>query len=210
MTPLMKHRTRFVAFFASIPLVACSPDFVAPTKSPTTPSFAVAAAPSAGNYMVLMKGNGIPTGFAETVSSLGGTITFAHAPTGFVAVSGLTSVAATKLRATNGVSEVDADQAFSLRDNLMPVSADAAAVGTVVGESQTNPAGAFFYSVAHYQWNMDAISAPAAWAAGKLGSPTVTVAILDTGIDYDSFDERAGSTPGLVDLSRSKSFMDTY
>ena len=47
--------------------------------------------------------------------------------------------------------------------------------------------------------------APAAWLAGKLGSSTVTVAIIDTGIDYDLPD-----LTGRVDLSRSHSFMDTF
>ena len=49
---------------------------------------------------------------------------------------------------------------------------------------------------------MRLIEADKAWAAGKLGSPSVTVAILDTGIDYDAPDLN-----GLVDLTRSKSFI---
>jgi subtilisin family serine protease len=49
---------------------------------------------------------------------------------------------------------------------------------------------------------MRAISAPAAWAGGNLGSPSVTAAILDSGIDYDNLD-----MSGLVDLSRSVSFV---
>jgi subtilisin family serine protease len=49
---------------------------------------------------------------------------------------------------------------------------------------------------------MRAIHADEAWAAGRLGSPAVTVAILDTGIDYLYPD-----LAGLVDLSRSTSFV---
>ena len=52
---------------------------------------------------------------------------------------------------------------------------------------------------------MRLINAQKAWQAGKLGSSTVTVAIIDTGIDYDLPDLN-----GLVDLTRSKSFMDTF
>ena len=51
---------------------------------------------------------------------------------------------------------------------------------------------------------MVAVNAPAAWAAGNLGSPNVTAAILDSGIDYDNFDMN-----GLVDLARSTSFVPT-
>jgi subtilisin family serine protease len=54
------------------------------------------------------------------------------------------------------------------------------------------------------QWNMKAIRADSAWAHGKLGSDAVTIAILDTGIDYDNPDLN-----GLVDLSRSTSFVPT-
>lgn len=49
---------------------------------------------------------------------------------------------------------------------------------------------------------MRAIDADDAWAAGYLGSPDVTLAILDTGIGYTHADLR-----GLVDLDRSVSFL---
>jgi subtilisin family serine protease len=49
---------------------------------------------------------------------------------------------------------------------------------------------------------MRLIGANTAWAAGHLGSSGVTVAILDTGIDYDAPDLN-----GLVDFSRSTSFV---
>src|SRR5438876_471243 len=50
------------------------------------------------------------------------------------------------------------------------------------------------------QWNMRAVFADQAWAAGLLGSRDVKVAILDSGIDYTLPD-----FAGLVDLGRSKS-----
>lgn len=53
------------------------------------------------------------------------------------------------------------------------------------------------------QWNLEAIDAAAAWAAGELGSPGVMVAVLDTGIDANHPD-----LTGLVDQGRSTSFLD--
>ena len=52
------------------------------------------------------------------------------------------------------------------------------------------------------QWNLRAIHAPEAWADGKLGSPAVAVAVLDTGIDTQHPD-----LIGRVDLGRSTSFL---
>ena len=64
-----------------------------------------------------------------------------------------------------------------------------------------SPADAFFYGLG-YQWNMDAIGAPTAWAAGRTGSPDVTVAIIDSGLDDTHAD-----LVGRVDASRSRSFL---
>jgi len=62
-------------------------------------------------------------------------------------------------------------------------------------ESATAPQNAVLFA---RQWNMRAIQADAAWAGGAFGSPSVSVAILDTGIDYLWPD-----LDGRVDLSRS-------
>src|SRR5690606_15946941 len=74
---------------------------------------------------------------------------------------------------------------------------DVLAMGTVPN-SPDEPAAADFYP---RQWHLKTIQAEDAWDAGHLGSPDVTVAILDTGIDY-----RHADLAGLVDLDRSVSF----
>src|SRR5207302_31824 len=66
-------------------------------------------------------------------------------------------------------------------------------------DATASPTAAQFYP---RQWNLRAVFAPEAWAAGFLGSHDVVVAILDTGIDYSNPD-----LVGLVDLDRSISFV---
>lgn len=198
----MHRRITVLALFAAVAVAGCSTDVaVAPLKAPKSLKFAVSAGGS-GNYIVLMKGNGIASGFAERVASLGGTVTWAHAGAGFATVSGLTAEGAAALSATNGVGQVEQDVEVALNTPVAAAEADLSEIGDPTVNSQANPATGLRYV---WQWNMRLIKADAAWAAGKLGSPNVTVAILDTGIDYDAPD-----LTGLVDLSRSVSFMNTY
>jgi lantibiotic leader peptide-processing serine protease len=111
-------------------------------------------------------------------------------------VSGLSQSASAQVGRFASVSDVQADQEFTLATPLAAAQADASGV---TANSVLNPAAAVFYP---WQWNMRLIRANAAWAAGKLGDPGVTVAILDSGIDYSVLDLN-----GLVDLSRSTSFV---
>ncbi|HEX8245633.1 MAG TPA: S8 family serine peptidase [Longimicrobium sp.] len=181
-------------------LAACSTDTTGPAAAPRAPSLSAAA--DAGQYMVLFKGNKVPADFEARVQSLGGSVTFAHAGAGFAAVSGLDAADAASIGAMNSVSEVHADMDITLDQTMPAAEMDAAELSegaADVANSQANPATAARYV---WQWNMRSIHANTAWAAGKLGSASITVAILDTGLDYDIPDLN-----GLVDLSRSKSFV---
>ncbi len=183
-------------------LVACSPDVVAPLKTPAAPKLALSVDNQTGDYIILTNGEGIPAGFNEKVASLGGGVTYANDKAGFAAVSGLTAAGAAQLGAIGGVSDVQADAVVALDTDVAIARADVTELQDPSIDSQANPAGGVRY---FFQWNMRLIQADKAWAVGKLGDPSVTVAILDTGIDYTSLDEN-----GLVDLSRSVSFMSTY
>jgi subtilisin family serine protease len=197
------NRTRCALLVAGcVALAGCARDVTAPAAPPRTPSHS-AAADVDGQYLVLFKGHKVPDDFQAQVEAAGGTLTFTHDATGFAVVGGLDAAGAASIGALSSVAQVEADAAFSTD---APQAAIEAEVGEAAGEvaadavqSVTNPATALLYS---WQWNMRLIHANAAWAAGKLGSPGVTVAILDTGVDYDSPDLN-----GLVDLSRSTSMV---
>ena len=154
-----------------------------------------AAAEPGATYLVLFEDTYVPDGFAAQVAALGGVVDFSH-PVGIAIVSGLTEGAAAELAALGDVNTVMANGTYALDPFLQE---GAVAAVEAVPESPTDPTTAARYP---WQWNMRAIDADVAWAAGRLGSPEVTVAILDTGIDYLYPD-----LVGLVDLSRSVSFV---
>ena len=135
----------------------------------------VSAFAADGRYLVGFK-SGVPSGFVNAVNAAGGQVVFEHRI--LAIVSGLDDASAASLGKLNGVSEVQADESFTL-----DVAASEAETAFDGPASPTNPATAVFYS---RQWHMRAIGANVAWAAGRLGSPNVKVAILDTGIDKRS------------------------
>ena len=155
--------------------------------------FALAISGFGQQHIVSFK-SGIPAGFAAQVSALGGRVLVQHPV--LAVVEGLTPTAASTLKARLGtaITDLQVDASFELDDVVgQPKAATPA--------SATDPTAAYFFP---YQWNMMAIHAPEAWAAGKLGSATTTVAVIDTGIDYNYPD-----LAGHVDLSRSISFAPT-
>lgn len=162
---------------------------------------ASAASIEHGRYVVLFSGEQVPADFEDRVAKLGGSVEASLGPIGVAAVTGLTEGAAAELAAGAGVRNVEPDPIMATADDgpdaasteLTPSDALAPADATV------SPTSARFYS---RQWNMRAVFADQAWAAGHLGSRDVVVAILDTGIDYLHPD-----FVGLVDLEHSTSFV---
>jgi subtilisin family serine protease len=181
----------------ALALAGCTADSPERLLSPTAPRASQAA--SSNRYLVLANGSGFSKDFAARIAALGGAVENVHGGAGFAVVSGLTADAAAALATSSGVYDVQVDGEISLDTPVAAIEADASAVGDVGAASVSNPASAPRYS---WQWNMRDIHASAAWAAGKLGDAGVTVAIIDTGIDYNDPDLN-----GLVDLTRSTSFV---
>jgi lantibiotic leader peptide-processing serine protease len=118
-----------------------------------------------------------------------------------VSVRGLTPEAAASLGAAADVSNWSADVALALGQPAGDVVAEpmGEAVLSEEATSAGNPATATFFP---RQWHLRQIGANTAWAAGRLGSASVKVGILDTGLDY-----RHPDLAGHVDLALSKSFV---
>ena len=201
----MRHSLRFSLLAVLVLAGACSDQMTAPAVE--GPGDAVAASEAfdadfaqpialEARHLVLFKGGkNTPKGFADEVADLGGAVVLEYARFGFAVVSGLDDAGAAALAGVKGVDLVEEEAIFEFD---LPEVADAVGAGDFIA-SPSDPTTASRYP---WQWNMRAIDAPAAWAAGRLGSPDVTVAILDTGIDYEYPD-----LWGRVDLGRSASFV---
>jgi subtilisin family serine protease len=194
------HRRSCAVALAALSLAACSTDMVAPdaAKAVKSPLSSVVDG-AAGRYIVVMKGNGIAKGFAEQVKALGGAVASSHQGAGIAVVSGLSDAAASQLA---GFGDVEKDFAVSVSDVASQARPDAANLAQPFASHPTDPTKASRFA---FQWDMRLINAPTAWTAKKFGNSGVTVAILDTGIDYGDADLN-----GRVDLSRSVSFMNHF
>ena len=214
---LIRHG--FPAALVMFGLAACA-DVPTSTKSsvPTVPVASVSAAESDhGKHIVTFSGSHAPADFAARVTARGGAVDEILDGPGLAIVSGLTAAAAADLSATEGINAVATDKTIladpsddetfarnpSAASNL--TSGDESVDGLEDDSDEGSPRRdglpdrATYYA---YQWNMRAIKARAAWEAGHLGSPDVTVYLLDTGIDYEKAD-----LEGRVDKSRSISLV---
>ncbi len=194
----MPHYRQLGALALLLGVVACADPITVNEADPTLtlkqgqPMLLDAESLTGRQLVIFGQGSGLPADVAARIEQMGGTVELTDDALGFAAVSGLTPAQVSQLRGMKSVSYVEPEIALSIPEpagELATLEAD----GMV--DSPEAPETAFFFP---RQWHHRAISAPAAWDAGKLGSSEVTVAILDTGLDYGHFD-----LIGLVDLSRS-------
>ena len=200
-----RHAPNIIALGAAVLVLHACHDQRAPTELAGGGMLAASVAPAdpAGSHLVIFTAERVPADFGDRVAQLGGSVEAALDSIGVAAVSGLSEAAAAELAAAADVRAVEPDVATAPPNE--DVGADGATADQAVSEplapadASASPTGAQFYA---RQWNLRAVFAPEAWAAGFLGSRDVVVAILDTGIDYSNPD-----LAGLVDLDRSISFV---
>jgi len=194
-----------LATLAVVATAACVYDARVPSEpaAARVPAFAVQASsrggPGQNGRHIVSFRTQIPTDFAAHIARLGGQVLWTSPGTRLAVVRGLSSASAASLAGNQSVEEVDQDDLLQLdKPRLSAVDAG----GAVGPQSADNPAGAVRFA---RQWNMRAVQADAAWAAGFLGSPTVSIFMLDTGIDYLHSD-----LVGRVDLDRSIDLLGTF
>lgn len=188
------HKLASLVLAGTLGLSACVDEPTAPQRPAPEPSFSASAAASTGQHLVVFRGNGIPSDFSDRVAALGGEVAYALPQVGAAYVAGLDAPGLASLRKVSGVSTVEPEGVLQ----LVRPAAQTRLAGTEP-QSPTDPAGSIWFGL---QWNMRTIGADQAWAAGELGASSVTVAIVDTGLDYTHYD-----LSGRVDLSRSRSFL---
>ncbi|HLQ23980.1 MAG TPA: S8 family serine peptidase, partial [Gemmatimonadales bacterium] len=201
---MKRTRSMIIALSAALGLQACQDQRGPAAPAPRRILAANVTPPDpAGRHLVVFTAERVPADFGERAARLGGAVENSLDNIGVAAVTGLSEAAAAELAASADVRAVEPDVATALRNE--DVEAEGAAADEVVSEAlapadaTASPAAAQFYA---RQWNLRAVFAPEAWAAGHLGSRDVVVAILDTGIDYANPD-----LVGLVDLGRSISLV---
>ncbi len=193
-----------VAITGIAAFVACSPDSPNPVAPRVSAARNILGAASSGNSStngryILSSSAGFGSNLADQITKLGGKVERVHTGAGFAVVSNISDANAAQLASLKGVDDVEPDIQIALNLPVPPANSTLESTPVNTTTSQGNPALAGRFS---WQWNMRLIGADKAWAANKLGSSTVTVSIMDTGIDYDAPDLN-----GLVDLSRSVSFV---
>ena len=191
----MPRLHRLPALVVLMALAACAdePAPTATTLDRELPTFADAAetATPTGQHLVELTDDS-PRNLEAAVAAAGGTLVRTHPQIGYALVEGLSDEAASQLgRATP-------DLLVAWQDG---VSFRGTEEASVPEEEAHGPTGAFFFPA---QWNLHAIDAAGAWAAGASGEG-VRVAIIDSGIDPFHPD-----LAGLVDMDASVAFTPSF
>lgn len=157
----------------------------------------------AGRHLLQVEGNPDEADATRAaLTSMGATVEWWHGPTGLASVRGLEGTAVERAAQLPGVAVAPDAVVGVLADPRRALLLEEASLAPQQ-DPDTHPSPENAPELWR-QWNLRAIGAPDAWEAGHLGSRDVTVAVVDTGIDY-----RHRDLEGRVDLARSTSFVPT-
>ncbi len=186
-----------IAALTSLMLVGCTPDNTGPVdntgsvKLATSPTMSVGSASASNSYLILGKGNKLPSGLAAGIGLAGGTLTGSVSAIGVATATSSSPDFQTKASAIVGVEAVALDQVVEWIDpNEQVIEAEG------IGDDER-----FFPGL---QWAPKAIHAPEAWDLGATGAG-VRVAVLDGGLNSNHQD-----LAGSVDVARSTSFVTGF
>lgn len=195
------HATRstVAGVAACLALVSCSdtPTSPAPLTSHYAAAHSTAGVVLPRAVVVFKDTTSIPVEGLALIGSLGGTVSQSFADIGVAFVDGLSATALAQLAASNLVAAAGFDRLLDWLPDLRIGPAVEARDGLRLSG---NPWEAGFYADGR-QWGPRIMQAEPAWRAGMLGSRSVRVGILDTGIDYDNRE-----LVGLVDHAASAAF----
>lgn len=194
----MHPRVAVSTLLAVATLAGCT-DTAGPGSSGTPVSATAAVAPNPTGRQIVEFSGGAPADFAARVQSLGGSVAWSSSTAGLASVSGLSATAAATLARSPGIKSLTTDAVISLEAPSAAGVSRAEVAGTA---SQANPAASILFPL---QWNLRAVHADQAWAAGVLGSPTVSVYVLDSGIDDEYLDLQP-----VVDVGHSADLLGTF
>lgn len=149
-------------------------------------------------WVINYRGNTVPANAASAIEAAGGTVVQLMPQIGIAVATSEDSRFANRLSRDRHVQAIAEDILLRwIPGNLQTHLSEETPPGPAPTGHDPAAAALFFL-----QWNMRAIQADDAWAAGFQGDPAVTVAILDTGIDPSHIDMM-----GTVDAARSASFV---
>jgi subtilisin family serine protease len=190
----MRIRYSYLTVLA-LTLAACAEPPVTPNAT-LTGMRSTASVSGDKTYLVVMSGNAIDKGFSASVSKVGGQVVYSMENIGVALVSSSDPDFAAKASGLKGVQGITPDAHLTFSKPANPQVADDA-----------QPSASAFSGVGSgepyrgYEWNIDAVRAPGAWAAGAQGAG-VRVAIIDGGI-YNAHPDLAPN----FDAARSRSFV---
>ena len=199
----MKKLSLVTLVAAPLLLAGCMADGALSPSALSVGSASRSVADGPSSYVIDFTGSAVPATLAADVAAAGGTVTASMDAIGVAVASSSSPDFRARAAKIAGVQSVSADrmeQWVSPSENA-GIEVEAEALGDV---SATAAAIGSLETFRKAQWNVDAVSAPGAWAAGQQGRGA-RVAVIDGAIHSSHLDIRAN-----LDVARSKSFVPGF